>query len=67
MCDSVGLMDGESKDGTNISHTIRLDQWNVGGVVYDIDTLGRVIKKDNRVFIYGENKERSYFFQFVFE
>lgn len=53
--DSVGLMNSESKDGTNISHTLGVGQWNIGGVVYEIDTLGRVIKKDNRVFIYGEN------------
>ncbi len=53
--DSNGLMSSESKDGVNIPHTIALDQWNIGGVVYSIDTLGRVIKKDNRIFTYGEN------------
>ncbi len=53
--DSNGLMSSESKDGVNIPHTIALDQWNIGGVIYSIDTLGRVIKKDNRIFTYGEN------------
>lgn len=58
--DSNGLMSSESKDGTNISHTIGLNQWIINGVVYDIDTLGRVVKKDNRIFTYGENGRISH-------
>lgn len=44
---AVGLMDTESKDGANINRTIAQDLWNIGGVIYKLDTLGRVVKKDN--------------------
>ncbi|MBI2522041.1 MAG: hypothetical protein HYV97_16610 [Bdellovibrio sp.] len=53
--DSIGLMNSEIRNGTQTNHAITETSWQIGNNNYQLDTLGRVIQKNSKFFIYGEN------------
>jgi RHS repeat-associated protein len=55
-----GFMTGESLDGVTKAHSMGLTSWDIGGVIYKIDTLGRVTSKGVREFEYGETGRVSH-------